>query len=43
MSGVYKGMGGWEAEGGLQLPLAIGHRQWCRAFNKGQKQAQSTG
>ena len=32
--------GGWEAEGGLHLPL--GH-QWCCVFSKGQIQAQSTG
>ena len=41
MSGVYKGVDGREAEGGLQFPL--GHRQWCCVFSKGQKQAQSTG
>ena len=32
---------GWEAEGGLQLPL--GHRQWCCVFSKGEKQVQCTG
>ena len=46
---MYKGVGecegvgvggGWEAEGGLHLPL--GH-QWCCVFSKGQIQAQSTG
>ena len=31
---------GWEAEGGLHLPL--GHRQWCSFFRKGQIQVQST-
>ena len=35
------GGGGWEAEGGLHLPL--GHRQWCCVFSKGQIQVQSTG
>ena len=35
------GRGGWEAEGGLHLPL--GHRQCCCVFSKGQIQAQSTG
>ena len=34
------GGGGWEAEGGLHLPL--GHRQWCCVFSKGQIQVQST-
>ena len=35
------GGGGWEAEGGLHLPL--GYRQWCCVFSRGQIQAQSTG
>ena len=34
------GGGGWEAEGGLHLPLR--HRQWCCIFSKGQIHAQST-
>ena len=39
--GLGGGGGGWEAEGGLHLPL--GHRQWCCVFSKGQIQVQSTG
>ena len=41
VAGVGGGRGGWEAEGGLHLPL--GHRQWSCVFGKGQIQVQSTG
>ena len=30
--GLWGGGGGWEAEGGLHLPL--GYRQWCCVFSK---------
>ena len=39
--GLGGGRVGWEAKGGLHLPLE--HRQWCCVFSKGQIQAQCTG
>ena len=41
LAGVGAGGSGWEAKGGLHLPL--GRTQWCYVFSKGQIQAQSTG